>query len=50
MELEFGVKLSAQAGAMIAKTGMDGHLKIKMTWERDPDRPGAEDEGADEEG
>lgn len=50
MELEFGVKLSAQAGAVIAKTGVDGHLKIKMIWERDPGRPAAEGEGADEDG
>jgi len=50
VELEFGVKLSAQAGAVIAKTGVDGHLKIKMIWERDRDRPAAEDEGADEDG
>jgi hypothetical protein len=48
VELEFGVKLSAQAGAVIAKTGVEGHLKIKMIWERDPDRPTAEDADADE--
>ncbi|MFF2650347.1 CU044_2847 family protein [Streptomyces sp. NPDC058045] len=52
VELEFGVKLSAQAGAVIAKTGMDGHIKIKMTWERDATAAAAraeDDEDEDDE-
>ncbi|MFI0410997.1 CU044_2847 family protein [Actinomadura sp. 3N508] len=32
VELEFGVKLNAAAGAVIAKTSVEGHLKVKMTW------------------
>jgi hypothetical protein len=32
VELEFGVKLNAAAGAVIAKTSIEGHLKVKMTW------------------
>ncbi|MFE9747267.1 CU044_2847 family protein [Saccharothrix saharensis] len=35
VQVEFGVKLTAQAGAVIAKTGVEGHLKIKLTWTRD---------------
>ena len=35
VQVEFGVKLNAQAGAVIAKTGVDGHLKIKATWRRE---------------
>ncbi|MEV6522268.1 CU044_2847 family protein [Longispora sp. NPDC051575] len=36
VEVEFGVKFNAQAGAVIAKTGVDGHLTIKLKWQRDP--------------
>jgi hypothetical protein len=35
VELEFGVKLNAEAGAVIARTGAEGHFKIKLTWNRD---------------
>ncbi|WP_242901021.1 CU044_2847 family protein [Actinomadura terrae] len=45
LELEFGVKLNAAAGAVIAKTSVEGQLKVKMTW-GDPVAPGA---GAAEE-
>ncbi|GAA2252682.1 CU044_2847 family protein [Actinomadura luteofluorescens] len=34
IELEFGVKLNAAAGAVIAKTTVEAHLKVKMTWGR----------------
>ena len=36
IELEFGVKLNAAAGAVIAKTSVEGHLKVKMTWGQQP--------------
>ncbi|MGB8940845.1 MAG: CU044_2847 family protein [Streptomyces sp.] len=39
IELEFGVKLSAVAGAVIAKTAAEGHLTVKLTWAR-RDEPG----------
>ncbi|KUF14563.1 hypothetical protein AT728_32155 [Streptomyces silvensis] len=32
--LEFGVKLSAAAGAVIAKTAAEGHLTVKLRWAR----------------
>jgi hypothetical protein len=32
VELEFGVKLSAEAGAVIAKGSSEGHLVVKLTW------------------
>ncbi|WIX75180.1 CU044_2847 family protein [Amycolatopsis carbonis] len=35
MEIKFGVKLSAEAGAVIAKTGVEGQLEIKLKWRRD---------------
>ncbi|WP_433467392.1 CU044_2847 family protein [Spirillospora sp. CA-128828] len=41
VELEFGVKLNAAAGAVIAKTSVEGHLKVKMTWGQ-PARPAEE--------
>jgi hypothetical protein len=41
VELEFGVKLNAAAGAVIAKTSVEGHLKVKMTWGQPPAGAGA---------
>lgn len=48
LELEFGVKLNAEAGAVIAKTSVEGQLKVRMTWGRPDDAtpPGDDDEGA----
>ncbi|MEU4116467.1 CU044_2847 family protein [Kitasatospora sp. NPDC028055] len=37
VEIEFGVKLSAEAGAVIAKTAVEGHLVVKLSW-----KPGAD--------
>ncbi|MGH4028958.1 CU044_2847 family protein [Actinomycetota bacterium Odt1-20B] len=34
IELEFGVKLNAAAGAVIAKTSAEGHLTVKLSWTR----------------
>lgn len=34
IEIEFGVVLSAEAGAVIAKTGLEGHLKVTLSWQR----------------
>ncbi|QXJ25715.1 hypothetical protein AGRA3207_007244 [Actinomadura graeca] len=36
IELEFGVRLNAEAGAVIAKTSTDGHLTVKLTWSSTP--------------
>ncbi|MEU8800314.1 CU044_2847 family protein [Spirillospora sp. NPDC048819] len=46
VELEFGVKLNAAAGAVIAKTSVEGHLKVKMTWGRPLTAAPEEPEGA----
>ncbi len=35
LELEFGVKLTGEAGAIIAKTAAEGHFTVKLSW-----RPG----------
>jgi hypothetical protein len=32
--LELGVKLSAESGAIIAKTAAEGHLTVTATWSR----------------
>ena len=33
-EVEFGVKLSADAGAIIASTGAEANFKVTLTWNR----------------
>ncbi|QWF76638.1 CU044_2847 family protein [Amycolatopsis sp. CA-230715] len=35
VEIKFGVKLSAEAGAVIAKTGLEGQFEIKLKWKKD---------------
>ncbi|WP_206302885.1 CU044_2847 family protein [Streptomyces sp. WAC 01529] len=45
IELEFGVKLTVAAGAVIAKTATEGHLTVRLRWSR-----GAASEGAPEAG
>ncbi|MGA7312878.1 MAG: CU044_2847 family protein [Silvibacterium sp.] len=32
MEIEFGIKLSAAAGAIIAATGTEANFKVKLSW------------------
>jgi hypothetical protein len=32
IEIEFGIKLSAQAGAVIARTAVEGHLLVRLSW------------------
>ncbi|MEU0504978.1 CU044_2847 family protein [Nocardia sp. NPDC005998] len=32
VDLEFGIKLNAEAGAVIAKTSVEGHLTVKLSW------------------
>ena len=33
-ELEFGVKLAGEAGAVIARTSAEGHFTVKLSWAR----------------
>ncbi|MFE3325935.1 CU044_2847 family protein [Streptomyces sp. NPDC059176] len=33
-EVEFGVKLSAEAGVVVAKTAVEGHFTVKVHWSR----------------
>ncbi|MFF4797031.1 CU044_2847 family protein [Streptomyces sp. NPDC001351] len=39
VELEFGVKLSAETGAVIAKGAAEGHLVVKLSWSPEQSRP-----------
>ena len=32
VEVEFGIKLAGEAGAMIAKTSAEGHFTVRLTW------------------
>jgi len=34
VEIEFGLKLSAEAGAFIASTGVEGNYKVTVKWKR----------------
>jgi Trypsin-co-occurring domain 1 len=36
VEIEFGVRFNAEAGAVIAKTGAEGHLLVTLTWKLPP--------------
>lgn len=36
VEVEFGLKLSAQAGAVIAAASTEAHYKVTLTWNRSP--------------
>lgn len=32
VEVEFGIKLAGEAGALIAKTSGEGHFTVKLSW------------------
>jgi hypothetical protein len=34
VELEFGVKLNASAGAVLTKAGVEGHIVVRLGWKR----------------
>jgi hypothetical protein len=36
VEIEFGVRLNAEVGAVIAKTSLEGHLMVKLIWHGQP--------------
>ena len=35
VEVEFGIKVYAEAGAIISKAGGDGNITVKLRWNRD---------------
>ena len=34
VEIEFGIKLDVEAGALISKAGGEGNFKVKLVWDR----------------
>lgn len=34
-EVEFGLKLNVEAGAIVARTATEGHFVVKLRWARD---------------
>jgi hypothetical protein len=32
LEVEFGIKLAGEAGALIAKTSAEGHFTVRLSW------------------
>jgi hypothetical protein len=32
--LEFGIQLDAEVGAVLARTGVQGHIQVQLTWRR----------------
>lgn len=45
MEIEFGVKLAGDAGAMIARNSADGHFILRMSWSAEVVPPSEEPVG-----
>ncbi|MFC8665717.1 MULTISPECIES: CU044_2847 family protein [Streptomyces] len=39
-EVEFGMKLNAESGVVIAKTALEGHFNVKIHWTRSVPAPG----------
>ena len=35
IQVEFGIKLNAQAGVILATTGGEAHIKVGLSWEKD---------------
>lgn len=48
VELKFGVKLDAQAGAVIARTGLQGQFEVKLKWVRGEAEASTEDRAEEE--
>lgn len=45
LELEFGVKLTAESGALIARTAAEGHFVVKVIWAPKPQAAAATSQG-----
>ncbi|MGW0332490.1 CU044_2847 family protein [Streptomyces sp. NPDC003011] len=35
VSIEFGIQLDAEVGAVLARTGAQGHLQVHLTWRRE---------------
>ncbi|MGW1494948.1 CU044_2847 family protein [Streptomyces sp. NPDC002402] len=38
-EVEFGIKLNAEAGVVVAKTAAEGHFTVRLAWQRSSEGP-----------
>jgi hypothetical protein len=38
IEVEFGLKMSAEAGAVVAATGLEANYRVTLTWRREETR------------
>jgi hypothetical protein len=45
VEIEFGVKFGAEAGAVIAKTSLEGQFTVKVKWAASKPAPGVSVDG-----
>ncbi|MGW3037430.1 CU044_2847 family protein [Streptomyces sp. NPDC001178] len=41
-EVEFGIKLNAEAGVVVAKTTAEGHFGVRLAWRRDDTAAGTD--------
>lgn len=39
VELQFGLKMTAQSGVIFASTGVEGHFHVKLKWVRPAEAP-----------
>jgi hypothetical protein len=39
VELEFGIRLTVTAGAVLASSSVDGHIQVRLTWKRETPEP-----------
>ncbi|WP_282795807.1 CU044_2847 family protein [Streptomyces sp. CC224B] len=39
VEIEFGVRMTAEAGAVLVKGSAEGHLLVRLAWSPEKDRP-----------
>ncbi|MFJ3416207.1 CU044_2847 family protein [Streptomyces sp. NPDC086082] len=35
VDLEFGVRLNASAGAVLTKAGVEGHIVVRLSWQKE---------------
>jgi Trypsin-co-occurring domain 1 len=49
VEVEFGIKLAGEAGAMIAKTSAEGHFTVRLVWSPTGDDDGHRPDGPQRE-
>ncbi|MBN1955413.1 MAG: hypothetical protein JW900_10230 [Anaerolineae bacterium] len=45
MQVEFGLKMSAQAGAVVAAGDVEANYRVRLIWRRDPQGPASHQPG-----